>query len=384
MIRIFRAVTLSLIGLFSWATVATAQTFETDADIALIMDFDTGLIMFEKDARKPTPPASMTKIMTAQMVFEAIASGQITEDTQYTVSEDAWRRGGFSSGSSTMALEIGSEVAVMDLLRGIIIQSGNDACITVAEGLAGSEAAFAANMTARAQNMGLASANFVNATGWPDAGHEISAMDLAKLSRLQISQFPDYYALYAERDFTWNGVKQFNRNPLLGRVDGADGIKTGYTSVSQYGLVGSAKRDGVRRIVVLNGVDSENDRRRVAAELIEASFNTFDVMDLASATESLDPIPVFMGVADEVSLMTRGPVHFPILKAERGSISAKVEYTVPAAPIAKGDEVATLIVTHPSGRIDEFPLYAGDAVARKGFFARVMTSLKHKILGTTV
>jgi len=231
------------------------------------------------------PPASMTKIMTAFMVFEALESGQITMDTTFPVSEEAWRRGGVKSGSSTMFLKLNSEVRVEDLLRGVIIQSGNDACIVLAEGLAGSESAFAAHMTTRARELGLNSATFLNATGWPDEGHEISALDLAKLADMMIRRFPQHYSLYSERSFTWNKIKQDNRNPLLGPFTGADGLKTGHTSVSGYGLVGSAERDGQRRIIVLNGTDSKRARRNTAISLMNAAFTQFKVYEVYTNEE---------------------------------------------------------------------------------------------------
>ncbi|MEL7232441.1 MAG: D-alanyl-D-alanine carboxypeptidase family protein, partial [Pseudomonadota bacterium] len=275
--------------------ISAAAQFQTDAPQAVILDHETGIVLFEKSAREPLPPASMTKIMTAHLVFEALAAGDISEDTEFTVSEEAWRRGGAASGSSTMFLDVGSQVPVIDLLRGVIIQSGNDACITLAEGLAGSEDAFARRMTERARDMGLSSATFLNATGWPDEGHEISTLDLAKLARELIQTFPDRYTLYAERSFTWNDITQANRNPLLGRFTGADGVKTGSTSVSGYGLVGSAERDGVRRTIVINGLGSQSERRAVALEIMTAAFRDFDVVDLFKSGDSVGEIEVYMG-----------------------------------------------------------------------------------------
>ena len=229
--------------------------------------------MFEKAAREAIAPASMTKIMTADIVFEGLKNGSLTPETEYRVSEDAWRRGGVSSGSSTMFLEVGSKVNVLDLLKGVIIQSGNDACIVLAEGMAGSERAFADMMTERARDMGLTTATFRNSTGWPHPEHEISALDLAKLAQNQIETFPEFYPLYSERSFTWNDIKQNNRNPLLGRVTGADGMKTGSTEASGFGLVGSAIRGDDRRIIVINGLETAGQRRDVATRLMQAAFD---------------------------------------------------------------------------------------------------------------
>ena len=211
------------------------------------------------------------------MVFEALKNGTVTADTKFTVSEEAWRRGGVKSGSSTMFLKVNSSVRVEDLLRGIIIQSGNDACIAIAEGLAGSETAFADQMTARARELGLNSATFRNATGWPHPDHNISAYDLGQLARHSIKTYPNYYSIYGEKSFTWNGIKQGNRNPLLGKFTGADGMKTGSTEASGYGLVGSAIRGDDRRIVVINGLGSKSERAEVSLRLMNAAFDQFKV-----------------------------------------------------------------------------------------------------------
>ena len=249
---LFIAASLSAAPIAAFAQSSVSETtFSTAAPHAAILDFETGEVLYQKDAGRPMAPASMTKIMTAEMVFNALKSGRLTPETEFTVSEEAWRRGGAKSGSSTMFLDLNSTVSVADLIRGVVIQSGNDACIVLAEGMAGSEDAFASQMTARAREMGLSSATFRNATGWPHPEHNISAIDLAKLARAQIKNHPEFYPIYNERSFKWNGISQGNRNPLLGKFTGADGLKTGHTEISGYGLVGSAERDGVRRILSL-------------------------------------------------------------------------------------------------------------------------------------
>ena len=302
MFIVFRPLSL-LTACFLFSSPVFAQSgFETQAPQAVIIDAGTGEVLFEKNARNPMSPASMTKIMTADLVFAALKDGTLSPETEFTVSEDAWRRGGVSSGSSTMFLKVRSKVSVEDLLKGVIIQSGNDACIVLAEGMAGSEDAFAQQMTERARSMGLDSATFRNATGWPHPEHEISALDLAKLARNQIETFPEYYPLYAERNFTWNNIKQGNRNPLLGRVTGADGMKTGSTEGSGYGLVGSAKRGEDRRIIVINGLETSNKRRKVATHLMEAAFSQFRVYDLHAQGEVLGDIEVYMGKNPKVEV----------------------------------------------------------------------------------
>lgn len=358
-----------------------AQPIQTDAKQAIIIDHETGIVLFEKDARSPMPPASMTKIMTVQMLLEALESGVLSEDTMLTVSDDAWRRGGAASGASTMFLAPRSEVSVIDLLRGIIIQSGNDAAITIAERIGGSEPAFADMMTQRARELGLDSATFRNATGWPNEEHRISAYDLAKLARIQIERFPDYYPIYAERAFTWNGVEQFNRNPLLGRFDGADGMKTGSTSIAGFGLVASGERNGVRRIVVLNGLSSSSERRRVALELMTAAFDQFSLLELYETGEPMNELPVYLGRSETVGLVIRDTVVIPAHRSERRQIRSRIDYTMPAAPIEAGTKLAELVITKDDVELGRYPLYAADDVERIGFFGRVATSLAEKIRG---
>lgn len=360
---------------------AFAQSIETEATQAIIVDHETGIVLFEKDARRPMPPASMTKIMTAFMVFEALERGDISEDTLFTVSEEAWRRGGVQSGSSTMFLDVGSQAPVIDLIRGVIIQSGNDACIVLAEGLAGSEDAFARRMTERAREMGLSSATFLNATGWPDEGHEISAEDLSKLATELIERFPEYYDIYSERSFEWNGISQGNRNPLLGRFTGADGVKTGSTSVSGYGLVGSAERDGTRRTIVINGLEGARERQSAAIELMESAFRDFDVLSLYDNGEELAQIDVYMGKSDSVGAILREDVVAGFARSDRDELSARIDYQVATAPIVAGDKIADLIILQSGEETARYPLYATENVERKGFFGRVGASLLKKIRG---
>ncbi|MGB6230365.1 MAG: D-alanyl-D-alanine carboxypeptidase family protein [Litorimonas sp.] len=377
----FRVFGVSLLLLVSTAPLALAAPFQTDAKQAIIVDHETGIVLFEKDARRPMPPASMTKIMTAFMVFEALERGDIQEDTLLTVSEEAWRRGGVQSGSSTMFLDVNSQVPVIDLLRGVIIQSGNDACIVLAEGLAGSEDAFARRMTSRAKELGLDSATFRNATGWPDEEHEISAADLAKLSNLLIERFPDRYELYSERSYEWNGIEQSNRNPLLGRFTGADGVKTGSTEVSGYGLVGSAERDGVRRTIVINGLESQRERATAAVEIMSAAFRDFDTLSLYDSGSEVGDVTVYMGRADTVGVVLRDDVKMGFLRTDRNDIGARIDYTDVPAPVEAGDRIAELVLTMSGEETARYPLYATESVRRKGFFGRAGASLIQKIRG---
>ena len=377
----FRPLSLLTACLLFSSPVYAQSGFETQAPQAVIIDAGTGEVLFEKNARNPMSPASMTKIMTADLVFAALKDGTLSPETEFTVSEDAWRRGGVSSGSSTMFLKVRSKVSVEDLLKGVIIQSGNDACIVLAEGMAGSEDAFAQQMTERARSMGLDSATFRNATGWPHPEHEISALDLAKLARNQIETFPEYYPLYAERNFTWNNIKQGNRNPLLGRVTGADGMKTGSTEGSGYGLVGSAKRGEDRRIIVINGLETSNERRKVATHLMEAAFSQFRVYDLHAQGEVLGDIEVYMGKNPKVEVALTQNIRKGLPVTDRKNVKSEIIYTDALSPVVKGDVVAKLKVTLPGRPEETYDLVATADVKRKGLFARAWTGLLGNIRG---
>ena len=367
---------------FSLAGPAYAQSgFQTEAPHAVIMDAESGEVLFEKDARDPMPPSSMTKIMTADLVFAALKDGTLTADTEFKVSEDAWRRGGEKSGSSTMFLNVGSKATVADLLKGVIIQSGNDACIVLAEGMAGSEDAFAQRMTERARSMGLTSATFRNATGWPHPEHEISAFDLARLAQSHIQNYPEFYPLYAERSFTWNGIKQDNRNPLLGRVTGADGMKTGATEAAGYGLVGSAIRGNDRRIIVINGLDSQGARRDTAVKLMEAAFSQFRVYDLHAQGDVLGEIDVYMGKAPKVGVALTQNIRKGLPVADRNRVKSEIVYTSAKAPIAKGDVVAQLKISLPERPDVTYDLVATDDIKRKGLVSRAWSGLLANIRG---
>ncbi len=380
MTRIF--VVFSFLILWPVAALAQDSGFSTPAPHVIIMDFDTGLVLFEKEAREPIAPASMTKIMTAEIVFDRIRDGSISMDTEFIVSEEAWRRGGAASGSSTMFLDLGSSVRVDDLLRGVIIQSGNDACIVLAEGIAGSETAFADMMTERARNMGLESATFRNATGWPHPDHKISLRDLAVLAQRMIAEYPEYYSFYSEKDFTWNNITQGNRNPLLGRFTGADGLKTGHTEASGYGLVASAKRGDTRRIMVMNGLNSKADRRSEGLRLMNAAFDQFEVKDLYAVGADIASVPVFMGRSETVKVTTEEPISFGIFRGHKKSMTVEMQSraAVPA-PVAIGDHIADLIVKIPGQDDRIYPLLAAEEVKQKSAPSRAWSALLALIRG---
>ncbi|KAA5805489.1 D-alanyl-D-alanine carboxypeptidase [Alkalicaulis satelles] len=361
---------------------ARQSAFDTRASHAVIMDYETGAILFSKNGEEPMPPASMSKLMTALMAFEALEDGRLTLDAELPVSETAWRRGGAASGSSTMFLEVNSRATVEDLLQGIIVQSGNDACIVIAEALGGTEENFSAMMTERARELGLESATFANSTGWPDPEHRISAADLARLAQIIIRDYPQYYSFYAQPVFTYNGIRQFNRNPLIGVMQGADGLKTGRTSEAGFGLTASAVRDGQRRIVVFNGMETERARADEAERLMRAAFTEFELVNLVEAGGGAGQVEVFLGQAETVALRAVEGLSFGVHRRDRAGVRAEIVYDGPLrAPVQAGDSVGRLEVTTPDGRIFSVPVEAAEDVNRQGLLGRAGTGLVRLIRG---
>jgi D-alanyl-D-alanine carboxypeptidase (penicillin-binding protein 5/6) len=324
----------------------------------------------------------MSKLMTALMAFEALESGAVREDEKFFVSDDAWRRGGAASGGSTMFLNARSRVPVLDLLRGVIIQSGNDACITLADGLAGSEEVFAQMMTERAQELGMSKSSFMNATGLPDPEHKTTARDLARLAQHLINNHSNYYALFSERDFTWNKIRQTNRNPLLYANIGADGLKTGHTAESGYGLVASAEQNGRRLILVVNGLDSKRERAREARRLMTYGFRNFQKELLVEAGEIVTELPVWHGDESVVKVTTDSRFDIVTPRSGKRKMVATVTYEKPVlAPIRKGDELGTLKVTLPGLQSQEVALVAAENVDKGGVIGRAISSLIYLIMG---
>lgn len=374
-------VLIAMLGALVAPTYAQSN-FETRAIYAAILDHETGELLYSKDGDVAMAPSSMSKLMTALMVFEALERGELTMETTLPVSEEAWRRGGAASGSSTMFLEVNSRASVADLLRGIIVQSGNDACIVVAEALGGSEQNFAMMMTERAQELGLESANFANSTGWPDPEHRISAIDLARLTRHIIAEHPQYFSLYGEEEFTYNGIRQFNRNPLLGLFVGADGMKTGRTDDAGYGLTATAERDGVRRIVVFNGMDSERDRASEAERLMRAALTEFRVDTIVEAGTLVGDAEVYLGQSAIVPLQVTETLDIGGHRRDLDAFTAEVVYDGPLnAPVAAGTIVGRLEVSLPDGRSQSVPLEAAETVERKGALGRAGAALARLIRG---
>ena len=356
---------------------------QTDAEYAVIMDFDTGNVLYSKDGDTPMIPASMTKMMTVQVIFNRLASGELKLSDRFLTSENAWRKGGFASGGSTMGLAIGDEPTVEELLRGIIVLSGNDACIVVAEGLSGTEALFAEEMTAVARELGLSSASFKNATGLDEDGHRISAIDLAKLAKIQIEQYPEYYSFYNETAYEWNGIRQTNRNPLLGKVEGVDGLKTGHLSASGYGVTISGERDAKRRIIVLNGLESQARRAQESDRMFRIAFTAFDAKTVDKTTEPIASLPVWLGVQRTVPVTMKTAITFSGHKRALQDVKTEIVYDGPLeAPIKAGTEIGRLVFTVPGQLPVETPLVTMDSVEKLGFMGRVFEGLNRLMTNT--
>ena len=378
-----------LLALFAYAALASsntssAQTIETQAREAILIDVTTGSVLMEKNADQRMPTASMSKIMTAYLIFDALAEGRLTLGSELPVSEYAWRMGG-----SKMFVEVNTRVRVEDLLRGVIVQSGNDASIVLAEGLAGSEEEFARLMTDRAHELGMLNSNFRNATGWPDPEHYSTARDLAVLASQMIEDFPQFYGYYTETEFTYgtdistgDPITQRNRNPLLYRNVGADGLKTGHTEEAGYGLTASAVRDGRRLILVVNGLSSERERAEEAERLIEWGFREFESIPMFEAGEVVETADVWMGTPEEVSLVPSEDLVISLRRSAVEGLDVRVRIDEPVpAPISRGQIIATMVISAPDMPTRHVPLVAGEEVERKGFMGRVISGALHLALG---
>lgn len=354
-----------------------ADPLNTAATYAYIMDGDTGLPLYSKRGDEPMIPASMSKLMLYYIVFERIRDGRLRLDEELTVSEHAWRTGGAGTEGSTMFLKLGSKVSVENLLRGAIIVSGNDACIVLAEAIARSEEGFAREATARAKELGMTGSSFANATGLDDPNHRMSAHDIAFIAYRIIKDFPEYYPMFAETSFTWNGITQPNRNPLLKEVPGADGVKTGHLAASGFGLVGSAVRDGKRRIIVLQGLKNETERRREAPSVMRSAFVDFSTEQLVAKGAKVGTAPVWLGEQETVPLVAaegyQAGFHVDSLKR----IKAEVVYKSPIiSPVKEGDIVGELVITAPGAPDKKIPVAAGATVNQLGFIGKAMAGLR--------
>lgn len=372
--------TLLLAATLAMPVPRLANAIETMAREALLVDMQTGAVLLEKNADRPMPPASMSKIMTTYIVFSRLREGKLTMEDTLPVSERAWRKGGCVSDGSTMCLKLGERAKVEDLLRGIIVQSGNDASITIAEGLAGTEEAFASEMNKKAKEIGLKGSVFRNSTGLPEPDHVMTARDLATLAESTIRDFPDHYALYGEKEFTYNGIKQGNRNPLLYKDVGADGLKTGHTKEAGYGLAASAKQGDRRVILVVTGLPSMGARAEESTRLIEYAFREFENVRLVQAGEQVETASVWLGEEDSVPLQAAREVLVTVPRRGRSEMRVAVIYDEPVpAPVSRGDVVGKLSITGLGTTPVEVPLVAGADIERRGPVGRALVSLSNLI-----
>ncbi len=373
-------ISMFLLGIVWAATPSYANTvtsFETTAKQAILIDFQTGAVLYAKNADQPMPPSSMSKMMTVYMVFKRLNDGRLSLDDLFPVSVKAWKKGG-----SKMFVREGDKVSVEDLLRGIIVQSGNDASIVIAEGISGSEESFAEEMSREAQNLGLENSTFKNATGWPDDGHLMTARDLAFLIIRTIKDFPEYYHYYSEKNFTYGDIKQRNRNPLLYTMSGADGLKTGHTEAGGYGLAASATRDGRRLIMVINGLENARARSEQAKKLLEWGFREFANYPLFVAGETVTEAPVWLGDVSAVPLVIENSLIVSLPKSSRQNMRVEVTLDEPIpAPIHKGQILATMQIFAADRHIIDLPLQSGIDVNSLGLFGRLNAVVNYILWG---
>jgi D-alanyl-D-alanine carboxypeptidase (penicillin-binding protein 5/6) len=352
------------LGLLLAALVpADAQLFETKATQAFMIDAETGTVLFAKDADHLIPPASTAKLMTMELVFNAIKSGRMKLDDTFVVSENAWRKGGAPSGTSTMFAKLKSAVRVEDLIQGVTIQAANDGCMVLAEGMAGSEENFAAQMTERARQIGLAKSTFVNSTGLPADGQQTTVRELAQLGLHLWREYPDLYLYYARADFTWNKIAQRNRNPLLAMGIGADGLAVGASEAGGFGIVGSVAHDGSRVIAAMSGLANDRERAEEARKLLDWGVRSFQKTEIFASNEVVGEAQVFGGAKSGVALKAKGPIDVLLPVANRDKLTAKIVYQGPvSAPVEEGEPVGALRVWIGDTLSQETPLYAAESV----------------------
>lgn len=363
---------------FLGCTVSSyAAAIDTTATHVILLDVGTGTVLLGKSADEHMPTSSMSKTLTLYLVFDALKHGQLKLEDEIPVSEKAWRMEG-----SKMFIKVGSRVKAEDLIRGVAIQSGNDATVALAEALAGTEEAFVERMNQKAQELGMKNSHFMNASGWPDPEHYSTPRDLALLAQHLLQDFPEYYHYFGEKEFTFNKIHQPNRDPLLGKVAGADGIKTGHTEVAGYGLIGSASRDGRRLVLVMNGLQTEKARAEEGARLLEWGFRNFENKKIVAAGEEVSEAEVWLGQTAGVPLVAEKDVTVVLPVARRSDLRMTVNYTGPLeAPVKSGTAVGKLRIVIPDQEPVEVNLLAGRDVARKGIFGRVGARLHYLLNG---
>ena len=366
-------------------TANSNAAFDVKARTAILQDYLSGEILFEKDADKSIYPASMTKIMTTIIAFDLIRSGDLNLDEKFLVSENAWRLS--SAGYSSMFIMVGDEVSVENLLKGIIIASGNDACVALAEGIAGTEDEFAVMMTAKAKEIGMENTNFANSSGINNTENVSTVRDIMLMSRYLIKEFPEEYKYFAEKEFTWDRtggdpITQGNRNPLLYKSLGADGIKTGYLAVEKYSLASSVERNGRRLIAVGSGFNTKNDRSRESAKLLTWGLTNFDLVEITKANTPIEDIDVWLGKKDTVKTYIKNDIYKTIPKAKKRLLKVSLNYNGPIqAPIKKDDILGKLKLTYDGELIEEYDLLAYEDVKKLNVFSRLMKSINFLIWG---
>ena len=366
-------------------TANSNAAFDIKARTAILQDYLSGEILFEKDADKSIYPASMTKIMTTIIAFDLIRSGDLNLDEKFLVSENAWRLS--SAGYSSMFIMVGDEVSVENLLKGIIIASGNDACVALAEGIAGTEDEFAVMMTAKAKEIGMENTNFANSSGINNTENVSTVRDIMLMSRYLIKEFPEEYKYFAEKEFTWDRtggdpITQGNRNPLLYKSLGADGIKTGYLAVEKYSLASSVERNGRRLIAVGSGFNTKNDRSRESAKLLTWGLTNFDLVEITKANTPIEDIDVWLGKKDTVKTYIKNDIYKTIPKAKKRLLKVSLNYNGPIqAPIKKDDILGKLKLSYDGELIEEYDLLAYENVKKLNVFSRLMKSINFLIWG---
>ena len=377
-----RPMLAALAGLAVSALPAMAQTFDTRAGQAFVVDADTGTVLFAKDADKLIPPASLAKLMTMEVVFHAIKTGKLSLEDKFKVSENAWRKGGAPSGGSTMFAEINSEIRVEDLIKGVIVHSANDACIVIAEAMEGTEDKFAEAMTARAREIGLKRSVFKNSNGLPAEGQVVTMRELALLGLHIFREYPEFYKYYSIQEFTWNDITQRNRNPLLTMGIGADGMKTGFTEASGYAILGSITRQGKRVFAALSGMATDKERAEEGRRVLEWALNAFEKQAIFAPDEVIGEASVYGGEKSGVALKAKGPVAIMIPTSNRERLIARIVYEGPlVAPVEPGMHVGALKVWVGDALKLEAPVFTAEAIGLGSLSDRALDAIGELMVG---
>ncbi|WP_406873995.1 D-alanyl-D-alanine carboxypeptidase family protein [Aminobacter sp. P9b] len=373
---------IGLLAALAFIGQAQAQLFETKAAQAYMIDAETGTVLFSKEPDKPMAPASLAKLMTMEVVFNALKTGRYKLDDTFAVSENAWRTGGAASRASTMFAAVRSQIRIEDLIQGVTVQLANDGCIILAEGMAGSEANFALQMTERAREIGLAKSTFVNSTGLPMPGQTTSVRELAQLGLHIWRTYPDYYRYYSLPEFTWNKILQRNRNPLIAMDIGADGLAAGFTEGEGFAIVGSVNREGRRLFAALGGLASDRERSEEARKLLDWGMRAFEKSEIFAANETVGEAQVFGGVKSHVKLVAQKPISLFLPITNRERLVARIVYNGPvAAPVAQGTPIGALKVWIGDTLSQETPLYAAESVEVGSLQSRALDAVKELAIG---